>query len=107
MPAAKRKTASLTVERNSERPKTGDPAEAPRLEETDWDAVENAEFVPDSAPQNGDLRYELGEEETPSELDEEDDDNPYQNSDEALPDDEEERALSRDPSKEGSRFDEV
>ncbi|BCG83706.1 hypothetical protein [Mesorhizobium sp. 113-3-3] len=40
-------------------------------------------------------------------LPEEDDDNAYQNSDEALPDDEEEGVLSRDPSNEGSRFDEV
>jgi len=41
------------------------------------------------------------------ELPEEDDDNPYQNSDEALPEDEEERAISNDPGREGTRFDEV
>jgi hypothetical protein len=35
------------------------------------------------------------------------DDNPYQESDEALPDDEEEASISRDPSREGSRFDEI
>jgi hypothetical protein len=35
------------------------------------------------------------------------DDNPFQESDEALPDEAEERALDRDPSKEGSRFGEV
>lgn len=39
--------------------------------------------------------------------DDEEDDNPFQDSDEALPDDREERALDRDPSKEGSRFGEV
>lgn len=34
-------------------------------------------------------------------------DNCYQESDEALPDDREERTLTRDPSREGGRFDEV
>ncbi|WP_254026972.1 hypothetical protein [Mesorhizobium ventifaucium] len=51
---------------------------------------------PGSVPGNGDIRYDLEKE---AELPEEDDDNPYQESDEALPDDEEERALSRNPSK--------
>ncbi|WP_457302531.1 hypothetical protein [Phyllobacterium sp. P5_D12] len=37
-------------------------------------------------------------------LSEEDDDNPYQESDEALPDDEEEAEISRDPEREGHRF---
>ncbi|MBS9722544.1 hypothetical protein JYU29_17755 [Tianweitania sp. BSSL-BM11] len=36
-----------------------------------------------------------------------DDDNPYQESDEALPDDQEERSIARDNSREGSRFDQV
>ncbi|MGE0230385.1 MAG: hypothetical protein AB7O39_15820 [Flavobacteriaceae bacterium] len=35
------------------------------------------------------------------------DDNPYNESDEALPDDKGERALRRNPSREGGRFDEV
>ena len=34
-------------------------------------------------------------------------DNPYNKSDEALPDDEDESSISRNPSKEGGRFDEV
>lgn len=37
-------------------------------------------------------------------LSEDDDDNPYQESDEALPDDEEEREIARDPEREGRRF---
>lgn len=40
-------------------------------------------------------------------LPEEDDDNPYQHSDEALPDDQEEKAIAADPSREGTRFDEI
>ena len=40
-------------------------------------------------------------------LPEEDDDNPYQDSDEALPEDAEEEAISRNPGKEGGLFDEV
>ncbi|HMF66432.1 MAG TPA: hypothetical protein VK602_02345 [Phyllobacterium sp.] len=37
-------------------------------------------------------------------LSEDDDDNPYQESDEALPDDEEEAEIARDPEREGHRF---
>lgn len=78
--------------------------EGPALEEQDWEAIESGALAPDSIPENGDLRYDVERSgETPGE----DDDNPYQNSDEALPDDREEAALARDPSKEGGRFDEV
>lgn len=76
--------------------------EGPRREQLDWESLNNAEFVPDPAPSNGDLRRPDGaggDEEAP----EENDDNPYQESDEALPDDREERAIgernrSQDPS---------
>jgi len=76
----------------------------PTIEQQDWDSFGGNEVLPDGlTTEDGapDLR------ETEGSLPEEDDDNPYQESDEALPDDEEERVLSRDPSKEGSRFDEV
>lgn len=36
-----------------------------------------------------------------------DEDNPYQESDEALPDDLEEEVISKNPSREGGRFDEI
>ena len=78
--------------------------EGPALEEQDWEAIESGAITPDSIPENGDLRYDV---EPPGEAPEEDDDNAYQNSDEALPDDREEAAITRDPSREGSRFDEV
>lgn len=57
-------------------------------------------------PDNGepDAGDDLGSEQDPTE---EDDDNAYQNSDEALPDDTEERVLSHDPSREGGQFDEI
>ncbi|OWK21058.1 hypothetical protein [Mesorhizobium amorphae] len=90
--------------RNKQRSAQQDETEAPTIEQQDWDALEGNKVLPDSvAVENGasDTR------ETEGILPEEDDDNSYQNSDEALPDDDEERALSRDPSKEGSRFDEV
>lgn len=48
---------------------------------------------------------EIEEQEAEEEVD--DDDNPYQESDEALPDDAEEAAISRHPSREGGRFDEI
>ena len=79
-------------------------SEAPAIAEQDWDAIEAGDLDPTNAPQNGDLRYE---EEKSGELPEEDDDNPYQDSDEALPNDREEAALRRDPGKESGLFDEV
>lgn len=78
--------------------------EGPALEEQDWEAIESGAMTPDSIPENGDLRYDV---ERSGEAPEEDDDNPYQNSDEALPEDGEEAALTRDPSREHGRFDEV
>ncbi|MCR5858555.1 hypothetical protein [Mesorhizobium sp. J428] len=53
------------------------------------------------------LPEDLLDEEPSGELPEEDDDNPYQESDEALPNELEEAVLRKDPSREGSRFDEV
>lgn len=47
------------------------------------------------------VEHELHEEEAESE------DDPYQESDEALPDDMEERVINRNPSREGGAFDEV
>ena len=73
------------------RRKPDDPSEGPTIEQQDWDAIKGSKILPDSVPGNGDDKE--------AELPEEDDDNPYQESDEALPDDEEERAISRNPSK--------
>ncbi|MEO9337994.1 hypothetical protein ABFT80_11175 [Mesorhizobium sp. SB112] len=91
--------------------KTPDPAvpedealDAPTIAEQDWEAIEGGEILPDSVSENGDIRYDV---EKSGELPEEDEDNAYQNSDEALPDDQDEKALKRNPSKEGGRFDEV
>ena len=69
-------------------------AEAPGLASTDWDAIAESDVAADQAFQNGDIRYD--EDEADGELPEEDDDNPYQESDEALPDDAAERAMARD-----------
>ncbi|MEO3997262.1 hypothetical protein [Mesorhizobium sp. CAU 1732] len=78
--------------------------EAPSIEQVDWDDVDAGEPDGDVPPEIAELD---GEEEQSGDLPEEDDDNPYQNSDEALPDDLDERVISRDPSKEGGRFDEI
>lgn len=77
--------------------------EGPELEQTDWDALEGGTLTPDSIPENGDFRYDV---ETHESLEEEDDD-PYQNSDEALPDDQEEAAIDRSSDREAGRFNEV
>ena len=83
---------------DKQRPAKQDKTGAPIIEEQDWDVLGGTRIPPVTI--NGDLQ-------DPAELAEEDDDNPFQESDDALPDDEEERALSRDPSREGSRFDEI
>ena len=88
---------------HSDRRGSNDNDSGPALEERDWEAVGGDEVSPEEIAENGDFRYDGDEDELP----EEDDDNAYQESDEALPDDAEERALDRDPSKEGSRFDEI
>lgn len=59
----------------------------------------------DAPPAKGEIpqfiEQEIEEEEAESE------DDPYQESDEALPDDAEERVINRNPSREGGAFDEV
>ena len=89
---------------DSKRPEKPEETEAPTIEQQDWDDLEGGRILPDSVAVNGDPKDHA---EPEGDLPEEDDDNPFQESDEALPDDEEERVLSRDPSREGSRFDEI
>ncbi|MFK3688973.1 hypothetical protein ACI2J4_01685 [Agrobacterium tumefaciens] len=59
----------------------------------------------DALPAKGEIpqsiEHDIEEEEAESE------DDPYQESDEALPDDDEERVINRNPSREGGAFDEV
>ncbi|RWC26845.1 MAG: hypothetical protein EOS27_23625 [Mesorhizobium sp.] len=78
-------------------------ADGPTIEQQDWEAVKGGKILPDSAPENGDIRYGT---EKDGDLPDEDDDNAYQDSDDALPDDEEEAAIRRHPTREG-RFDET
>ncbi len=56
-------------------------------------------------PAKGEIPQELEHEIEEGELETEDD--PYQESDEALPDDAEERVIDRNPSREGGAFDKV
>jgi len=88
MPAAR--NARPIAEAEDQQP---DPTqtEVPQREQLDWEQVKNAEFVSEIVPADGDLR--VGDEEA-AESPEEDDDNPYQESDEALPDDNEERVIA-------------
>jgi hypothetical protein len=90
--------------------KAGDRIEeqqGPALEQEDWDTLKGGEPAPTGIPNEADLRHDPINAPEPDDLPEEDDDNPYQESDEALPDEEEEAALARDPSKQKSRFGEV
>ena len=84
---------------SSERPRS--PIEGPSLEQQDWDDLAGAD-KPVSRPDNGDLRYAAEERRASGRLRGENDDNPYQRSDEALPDDREEEAIAeRDAPPEG------
>jgi hypothetical protein len=76
-------------------------ADGPIIQQQDWDAIKGGKILPDS--DNGNVRYDT---EKDGDLPEEDDDNAYQESDDALPDDQEEAAISRHPTREG-RFDET
>jgi hypothetical protein len=81
------------------------PDETP-VKTQDWDQFGGDEVKRDIENEDVLAHVEaIEEEEAQEEVD--NDDNPYQESDEALPDDEEEAAISRDPSREGSRFDEI
>lgn len=69
-------------------------------------ALQDDASLTDEIPvQDIDETAESGE--VPGALPDEDDDNAYQESDAALPDDLEEKAINRNPSKEGGHFDEV
>ena len=59
----------------------------------------------DSLPDKGEIPQSIEQEIEEEEAETEDD--PYQESDEALPDDAEERVINRNPSREGGAFDEV
>ena len=78
-------------------------AEDRHPEPTDWDALAGDSFAADRGHDDGDLPYyvELDGDADPSE---EDDDNLFQNSDEALPDDDDERVLAHDLAKGRPRF---
>ncbi|MET0174081.1 MAG: hypothetical protein ABW206_16940 [Agrobacterium vaccinii] len=56
-------------------------------------------------PEDGELSQQIEQELREEEA--ETDDDPYQESDDALPDDDEEKVLNRNPSMEGGKFDEV
>jgi hypothetical protein len=59
----------------------------------------------DALPAKGEIPQSIEQEIEEEEAESEDD--PYQESDEALPDDAEERVINRNPSREGGAFDEV
>lgn len=91
------KTKNSDVQGENEEKSTRTP-----IETQDWDEVGAAEVQADD-----DLAILGGrqlESEDAGDLSEDDDDNPYQDSDEALPDDEEEAEIAFDPEREGHRF---
>lgn len=59
----------------------------------------------DSLPGKGEIPQSFEDQVEEDEAESEDD--PYQNSDEALPDDAEEQVIDRNPSREGGAFDDV
>ncbi len=81
-----------------------DPRE-PLLESEDALDQAVSDLDVEELPSKGEIPQELEHEIEEDELETEDD--PYQESDEALPDDAEERVIDRNPSREGGTFDEV
>ncbi len=81
-----------------------DPRE-PLLESEDALDQAVSDLDVEELPAKGEIPQELEHEIEEDELETEDD--PYQESDEALPDDAEERVIHRNPSREGGAFDEV
>ncbi len=81
-----------------------DPRE-PLLESEDALDQAVSDLDVEELPAKGEIPQELEHEIEEEELETEDD--PYQESDEALPDDAEERVIDRNPSREGGAFDEV
>jgi hypothetical protein len=84
----------------ADRNRNREPEEKPEAARLDWDLVgsEPVAANDEEGPVEG---------EQPGDLPEEDDDNPYQESDEALPDDAEEKVIDRNPGREETRFDDV
>jgi hypothetical protein len=80
--------------------KNREPEEKPQAAQVDWDFIGSEPVIADD--EDGPL-----EGEQPGDLPEEDDDNPYQESDEALPDDTEEKVIDRNPEREETRFDDL
>ena len=81
--------------------------ESPETESTGMEMFDRDEIVEDDVVADDELAI-LGERQVesadPGEISEDDDDNAYQNSDEALPDDDVEVEIARDPEREGRRF---
>jgi hypothetical protein len=78
-----------------------DPQDGPKLAQTDWDAVGGTEVEDDATEveaeavyENGDMRYDALEQPN-GESPDEDDDKPYMESDEALPEEDDDVALRK------------
>jgi hypothetical protein len=80
-----------------------DPTTRTPIETQDWDDI-GAEEVEVQADDELAILGERRVEPADTGLSEDDDDNAYQESDEALPEDEEEAEIARDPEREGHRF---
>lgn len=80
--------------------------ETPRRREQDWDAVKGVEYTLEDAEGDNVPADQSGRVSTDEHYGE-GQDNPYMESDEALPEDDEEKVLRRNNAREGGRFDEV
>jgi len=81
--------------------------EAPKRAEGDWESVRGAEDVPAGVKDGKTVPLDRSGRVDTDQHYAEGQDNPYMESDEALPDDEEEEVFRRNNAREGGRFDEV
>ncbi|MFC6487896.1 hypothetical protein [Nitratireductor sp. GCM10026969] len=96
----------MSKEKNKKHPPEDVSEEAPERAGQDWDEVKGVEFTPEDAEGEAVPFDRAGRVRTDEHYGE-GKDNPYQQSDEALPDEKEEEVFRRNNAREGGRFDEV
>jgi len=92
---------------NRKRPPKDVLDEAPKRAKRDWDSVGGSEDIPEGISDGKSVPLDRSGRVDTDEHYGEGQDNPYMESDEALPDDEEEEVFRRNNAREGGRFDEV
>jgi len=107
-PHASRKQGEPQMAENKKRQAPDDVLdEAPRRAEGDWESLRGTEDIPAGSEDGKSVPLDRSGRVDTDEHYAEGEDNPYMESDDALPSDEEEEVFRRNNAREGGRFDEV